>query len=257
MKRIVSLTDAGRQLGLRLETALDDAELWHKPEPFAARVQQAFQAGEALIMICASGIVLRSIAPVIASKHEDPPVVVLDETGRFVVPLLSGHEGGANELARQLAELLGAQLVITTANPYLQPLYTVGMGCERGCELVELSALLDDCLARVGLQPEQVAALASIDVKADEAGLLALGEGIGQPLRVFDRQQLQEEEPLLSTRSEYVFETVGVYGVAESAALHAARCLVGSVPELVLAKQKSTRATCAIARAFPAAETDS
>ena len=56
---------------------------------------------------------------------------------------------------------------------------------------------------------------------------------------------------MLSTRSDYVYDTVGVYGVAESAALHAARKLTGNAPELVLAKRKSRRATCAIARAYP------
>jgi cobalt-precorrin 5A hydrolase len=214
-------------------------------------VQQAFQAGDALIMICATGIVLRAIAPVLVSKHRDPPVLVLDEAGRFVVPLLSGHEGGANELARQLAALLDAQLVITTANPYLQPVYCVGMGCERGCELSELQALLETCLARAGLGLAQISSINSIDIKADEAGLIALAETLDRPFHVFDRQQLQQEDDLLSTRSDYVFDTVGVYGVAESAALHAARSLTGNAPELVLAKQKSARATCAIARAYP------
>ena len=99
--------------------------------PFAERVQQAFRDGDALVMICATGIVVRTLAPVIVSKHSDPPVLVLDEAGRYVVPLLSGHEGGANELARQLAQLLGAELVITSASPYLQPVYCAGMGCER------------------------------------------------------------------------------------------------------------------------------
>jgi cobalt-precorrin 5A hydrolase len=249
--RVVALTEAGKRLGERLAAALDDAELWYRPEPFAASVQQAFQAGDALIMICASGIVLRAIAPVIVSKRQDPPVVVLDEAGRFVVPLLSGHEGGANELARQLAELIDAQLVITTANPYLQPVYCVGMGCERGCETRELHSLLEASLAGAGLGLAQIVSINSIDIKADESGLIALADALDMPFRVFDRQRLQQEDALLSTRSDYVYDTVGVYGVAESAALHAARALTGNAPELVLAKQKSKRATCAIARAYP------
>ena len=251
MKRVVALTEAGRRLGDRISEAFDDAELWYKPDPFAAQVQQAFQAGDALIMICATGIAVRAIAPVIVSKQQDPPVVVLDEAGAFVVPLLSGHEGGANELARQLADTIGAELVITTANPYLQPVYCIGMGCERGCGEQELRNLLDNCLASAELTLAQVASISSIDLKADEAGLMVLCEALGKPFRVFDKQQLQEEDALLSTRSDYVFETVGVYGVAESAALHAARQDSGNPPELLLAKQKSTRATCAIARGYP------
>ena len=156
MKRVIALTEAGRRLGERLADGLDDAELWYKPEPFTENVQQAFRAGEALVMICATGIALRTLAPVIVNKHQDPPVVVLDEAGRYVVPLLSGHEGGANELARQLAELIGAELVITTANPYLQPSYCVGMGCERGCESSELQELLERCLQQAGLSLSQV-----------------------------------------------------------------------------------------------------
>lgn len=251
MKRIIALTEAGKRLGDRLSAALDDAELWYKPEPFSAKVQQAFQAGDALIMICATGIAVRAIAPVIVSKQQDPPVVVLDEAGAFVVPLLSGHEGGANELARQLADTIGAELVITTANPYLQPVYCIGMGCERGCAEQEMRDLLDNCLELAGLTLAQVTSISSIDLKADEAGLMALCGAISKPFRVFDKQQLLEEDDLLSTRSEYVYDTVGVYGVAESAALHAARQDSGNPPELLLAKQKSTRATCSIARGYP------
>lgn len=250
MKRIVALTEAGQRLGKRLLEELDDAELWYKPEPFADRVQQAFKAGDALIMICATGIVMRTIAPVIVSKHADPPVLVLDETGRFVVPLLSGHEGGANELARQLAGRIGAEVVITTANAYLNPVYCAGMGCERGCDSNELQGLLMQCLQAAELSLEQLASINSIDIKADETGLIELGKAVGKPFEVFDQQQLGEEESLLSQRSEYVFKTVGVYGVAESAALHAARNASGGEPELLLSKHKSKRATCAIARAY-------
>ena len=185
MKRVVALTEAGRRLGERLAATLDDAELWYRPEPFVERVQQAFQAGDALIMICATGIAVRAIAPVVISKRQDPPVVVLDEAGCFVVPLLSGHEGGANELARQLAELIDAQLVITTANPYLQPVYCVGMGCERGCETRELHDLLAASLACATLGLAQIDSINSIDLKSNEGGLIALADALDKPFRVF------------------------------------------------------------------------
>ena len=64
----------------------------------------------------ACGIVVRTVAGLLRNKREDPAVVVLDEAGRFAVSLLSGHLGGANDLAREIAALLGAQPVITTAS---------------------------------------------------------------------------------------------------------------------------------------------
>ena len=63
----------------------------------------------------AAGIVVRSLAPVLSSKHADPAVVVLDPQGAFAVSLLSGHEGGANALALRIAEMTGGQAVVTTA----------------------------------------------------------------------------------------------------------------------------------------------
>lgn len=76
---------------------------------------QAFTKYSALIFIMATGIVVRSIAPFLVSKLSDPAVIVMDEQGRNIISLLSGHVGGANELTAQLAAQLGANPVITTA----------------------------------------------------------------------------------------------------------------------------------------------
>ncbi len=252
---IVSLTDAGFSLGQQLQTLLDsDSSHSHCPKPFAACVQGAFRRGERLILICATGIAVRTLAPVLASKHCDPPVLVMDEQGAFVIPLLSGHEGGANAWGEQVASQLGAQLVLTTAHPYLQPLYTVGMGCERGCPREHLQALLEQCLAQAQLAVTQIASLNSITLKADEQGLIELADQLTLPYHTWSAAELRSVEPLLNSRSDYLFRTVGVYGVAESAALYAAQQAAQDPPELLLCKQKTARATCAIARAYPPAQ---
>lgn len=248
--RIIALTEAGRVLGQRIEKLWPQAQLSYKPQPFADQVQGYFSAGESLLFICATGIVMRTLAPVLQDKHQDPPVLVMDEQGRFVIPLLSGHEGGANELARQLAERCHAQLVLTTANSYLQPSIHVGMGCERGCPVEELEALLQQCLGQAQLTLDDIASLSSIDIKADEVGLIELAQRLKLPYHTWDKHQLATMETLLASRSDYVFKTVGVYGVAESAALYSAEQTTGNPSELLLAKQKTAKATCAIARSY-------
>lgn len=250
MIRIIALTDAGHALGKRLQVLLPDSQLHFKPKPFAETVQAFFREGDALLFICATGIVMRTLAPVIESKLQDPPVLVLDELGRFVIPLLSGHEGGANQWGSEVAKVINAQLVMTTANAYLNPVYTLGMGCERNCPLEYLESLMLEALATVGLQPDQIAGLYSIDIKADETHLIELAEKYHWPFVTYSAQALTVVESLLSTRSEYVFNTVGVYGVAESAALLGVQKLTSASPELRLNKIKNAKATCAVARAY-------
>jgi cobalt-precorrin 5A hydrolase len=257
--KIIALTEAGHRLAIQIAEGLltgIDAEkklvdVWYKPKPFAEKVQQVFVRGERLIFICATGIVVRTLAPVLQDKHNDPAILILDEAGKFVIPLLSGHEGGANDWANQVSELIDAQLVMTTANPYLKPIYSVGMGCERNCPLSHLSELLDQCLEQAGLTIEQVTSISSIDIKADETHLIALAKKLNKPFITWNKGDLATVEAQLSTRSDYIFKTVGVYGVAESAALYSAQSETGQTAELVLNKHKNAKATCAIARSYP------
>lgn len=74
-----------------------------------------FRNNKAHIFICATGICVRKIAPFIDSKLTDPAVIVIDEKGEYVIPILSGHIGGANSIAKLIADEIGAKAVLTTA----------------------------------------------------------------------------------------------------------------------------------------------
>lgn len=84
-------------------------------EPIDEWTGRRFIKGDALVFIGATGIAVRAIAPFLSDKQHDPAVVALDELGRFVTPLLSGHIGGANRLAREIAELTHGTAIISTA----------------------------------------------------------------------------------------------------------------------------------------------
>ncbi|MCF0127967.1 MAG: cobalt-precorrin 5A hydrolase [Pseudobutyrivibrio sp.] len=115
---IISFTDRGNELAKFLKARLteEDIRLVCKPEEGSASwVLEQFKEGRNLIFIGACGIAVRLIAPFVRDKLSDPAVIVMDEKGSFVIPILSGHVGGANELAQKLAGLLDATAVITTA----------------------------------------------------------------------------------------------------------------------------------------------
>lgn len=114
--RACGFSERGKRLLSRLEQA--DEENFYKirdNEPLKEWIGEAFRLSQPILFVGAAGIAVRSIAPFVKDKQVDSPVVVMDEGGQFVIPLLSGHLGGANELAGQLATKLQAVPVITTA----------------------------------------------------------------------------------------------------------------------------------------------
>lgn len=111
---LVAFTERGTVLARCLAEALGGT-VREEGMPLSAWVKDNIVAREALIFVGAVGIAVRAVAPWIRSKATDPAVVCVDETGRWAVSVLSGHLGGANELTRKIAELTGAEAVITTA----------------------------------------------------------------------------------------------------------------------------------------------
>lgn len=135
---IIALTRAGAELALKLAQSVG-ADVYVKnreyplsgniffdrydrnggkvsvPTGLGGLVARVFHTYDALVFVMACGIAVRSIAPFVQSKTKDPAVVVLDETGRFAISLLSGHIGGANRLAADIAAFTGGVPVITTA----------------------------------------------------------------------------------------------------------------------------------------------
>ena len=113
----LAFTDTGLALARRLADALPGSvdRCGSGGVSLAGWTALQFAQSDALVFVGAVGIAVRAIAPHCRSKASDPAVVVLDECGRFAVPVLSGHLGGANDLARALAAVCGAVPVITTA----------------------------------------------------------------------------------------------------------------------------------------------
>lgn len=127
MLNIIAFTRKGAQLAAKISLEIKDSTAYSDAK-FAEQVgihprecslgefvQQSFEWGDALLFIGAVGIAVRSIAPLLVSKTVDPPVLCVDELGGYVIPLVSGHIGGANALAQQVAEICGGVAVISTA----------------------------------------------------------------------------------------------------------------------------------------------
>ena len=112
---ILYFTDKGAQMGEMLAEKLNCTAQKPPKGGLSAITEKLFHEVDALIFIGACGIAVRAIAPHVVRKTSDPAVIVLDEQGKHVISLLSGHIGGANDLARRIAGYTGGEAVITTA----------------------------------------------------------------------------------------------------------------------------------------------
>lgn len=149
---VISFTERGREVSLRIRRILEREGIRCRNfarerfcrgeeglEVFAGELSawsgDRFGDSEALIFVGACGIAVRAVAPWVRDKFRDPAVVAVDEGGRFVIPLLSGHVGGANRLARLLAGSLGAVPVITTATDVSGKFAVDVFAAENGCAI--------------------------------------------------------------------------------------------------------------------------
>ncbi len=115
---IIAITQGGKQLAQKLQAKLPQATLLTE-KGISQNLASNWGSFGGFVCVMATGIVVRSLAPLLGDKRSDPCVVVVDEKGRHAISLLSGHLGGGNELAIQVAEILGGEPVITTASDTL------------------------------------------------------------------------------------------------------------------------------------------
>ncbi|MEE9425592.1 MAG: cobalamin biosynthesis protein [Methylococcales bacterium] len=167
------------------------------------------------ILLAASGIALRFLNGLIADKQTDPAVVVLDEAGRYATSLLAGHEGGANRLAYRVANVVGAVPVISTATEALKPL-VIGIGCRKNVSVVQIEAAVFQALGDYSLNA--VREVATIDLKAEEPGLIEFCEQHDLPLRVLAKETVAARA-WVTQPSDWVRKNTGLDGVCEPCAL--------------------------------------
>jgi len=331
-----AITPNGAALAVRMTAAFPNADVFgtdrlgRLPETavrfgsLSKAVAAHFRRYSGHVFIMATGIVVRTLQGLLVHKTVDPAVVVVDDRGTFAISLLSGHIGGANRLAEQVAAAIGAQPVVTTATdvngaaaidllaaeaglavetpsaiktvnmalltgsplevhdplgllagrlPAVAPESSVtpaaariwvddrisaappgalvlrppslvaGIGCNRHTGAEEIRELLFGTLRSAGLAAACLKGLASIDLKRDEPGLIALARELDLPLQFFSREAIGAVEAAVPTPSAAVAKHIGVKSVCEATAILAAR---GGT--LIVPKRSSRNATVAVAR---------
>lgn len=291
----LSFTEKGRQLAGRLAAALGGtAQRCGASCSLEAWTAAHFSQSDGLVYVGAAGIAVRAIAPHLKSKTTDPAVVVVDECARYAIPILSGHLGGANDLARAIGRVCGALPVLTTAtdvngvfavdewakrqnclvlNPeriktvsakllaggtitvqsswpiagqpprnvcqtedrgadvlldihpgtgeklHLVPRIAVlGVGCKKNVLPQTLETALAAFLTGAGVCEQAISAVASIDLKKNEPGLLDFCAAHGWPLKTYPAEQLRAVEGQF-TPSAFVQGVTGVDNVCERSAV--------------------------------------
>ncbi|WP_435270755.1 precorrin-3B C(17)-methyltransferase [Streptomyces sp. 1222.5] len=231
---LISATAAGAAARDRLAAAWPDRTRVYEG-PVGEAVRAAFAECEQLVCFLATGAAVRLLAPLLGDKTADPGVVCVDEGGRFAVSLVGGHGGGANELAREVGGLLGAEPVVTTATDAvgLAALDTLGLPYEGAVAAVS-RALLDG--EPVALEAEVAWPLPPLPFSAEGAYTVRLTDRAVEP---GEREVLLRPPSLVvgvgASRGAPAEEVLGLVGEA----LRAAGLSAGAVAELATVDAKA------------------
>lgn len=296
---IITYTENGKLLSDRINKALSGDMMVSLVTD--DKIEELWNTSDAFIFICAAGIAVRKIAPFLRDKLEDPAVLVIDELGQNVIPILSGHVGGANELARRLESRLNIKAVITTATDIngvlaidewavkndlkindksgikktamkllqgekvnisfdndvivstqkedskdcdlwleAKPAIVAGIGCRKGKNVEALDEFLEESFKEASLDISNLCAIASIDVKEDEKGLIELSKKYNVPFVTYSAKELSKVIGNFE-ESEFVEKTVGVSDVSARSAK-----LCGGAGKFVLKKKKQDGMTLSL-----------
>lgn len=240
---IIAITREGKKTAQKLISSLKGSQLYFSSRSHSLKgmVEEIFNQFDGMIFIMSLGIVIRVIAPYLKNKYVDPAVVVVDESRRFAISAISGHEGGANQLAFQVASILDAEPVITTASESKKNLI-VGVGCRKGVSQEEIIEAINHALKQGRCYIERVRCIATIDLKRDESGLKEASLALGIPLRMISSDVIKRFNGPYQ-RSSFVKEKIGVEGVCEPCSL-----LAGRRTKLIVPKVKRSRVCVAVAR---------
>lgn len=250
---IVAISEKGKKIALKIKMGgMPESKLYIHQSSLTTRrkrkltdlVGKIFNKFDGIIFCMPLGIVIRIIAPHIKNKYIDPAVVVVDDAGRFVISALSGHEGGANNLAIQVANILSAEPVITTASETQKKL-VLGIGCRAGIKKAEIIKAVRYALSRTRSSIKKLRCITTIDLKQNEKGLREACLELGVPLRIVSTDLIKNFTGKYH-RSNFVKEKLGisgVEGVCEPCAL-----ITAKKPKLILPKEKLGRVTVAVAQ---------
>lgn len=239
--KVMQRIAAGMEVDQYLHQGVDAPSGVHSFERVYDLTEELFSRYRGLVFIAPCGVVVRAIAPLVKHKLGDPAVVCLDVGARYAISLLSGHEGGANRLANDIANLTGAEPVVSTTTEAVKDL-VVGVGCRKGKSATEIRAAIMTAMKLIGAGLDQVRCLATADVKQSEAGLLQAAEELELPLRIIDSELIRMSH-LACESSDFVQQQVNLPAVAEPAAL-----LSGRRTSLILKKTAFNGITIAIAK---------